>query len=158
MSTRNVKEHLADHLAIRDLLERYTNGVNQRDWAAVEAVFTADATWEVGGNDIPAMNQSFSSAPAIAAGISSLVNPMSVLVQSNHAAVIEVNGNTATAVSTINEFGLPPGADNTMTLWGTYYDDIVRDRDGEWRFKRRKFRLSWLDMTGPKGQVIAKTP
>ena len=39
MSSRNVASHADAHLAIRDLLDRYTNALNQRDWQALAALF-----------------------------------------------------------------------------------------------------------------------
>ena len=33
MSTRNVTDNLTAHLAIQNLMNRYTNAVNQRNWS-----------------------------------------------------------------------------------------------------------------------------
>ena len=51
MSTKNVIENLAAHLAIRDLIDRYTNAINQRTWAEIEGLFVADAIWDVRGTE-----------------------------------------------------------------------------------------------------------
>ena len=75
-------------------------------------------------------------------GIRGLVTPTELCVQSNHAVVIDVHGDRATATSTICEIVLPPGAAGVMTVWGTYYDDVVRGADGEWRFSQKKFRFT----------------
>ena len=39
---------LEDRLAIRELVERWSDGTNNHDWAALEELFTEDAVWEVG--------------------------------------------------------------------------------------------------------------
>ena len=61
-STKNVVDHLADHLAIRSLLDRYTDGVNRRDWAAVERVFATDGVWDCGGPTMGPMAFRFSAS------------------------------------------------------------------------------------------------
>lgn len=64
----------------------------------------------------------------------------------------------STASSTINELVKAPGASTSTTIWGIYYDEIVRESDGEWRFKIRRFRFAWIDAEGREGQVIAQPP
>jgi ketosteroid isomerase-like protein len=158
MSTRNVVDHFADHLAIRSLLDRYTDAVNRRDWTAMERVFAPDGVWDMGGPTVGAMAQRFEGATACARGIAGLVNPVALCVQSNHAPVIVVDGDRATATSTINEIVLAPGSPGRMTIWGMYFDEIVRNEDGEWRFKVRRFRFAWIDTEGGEGQVMAQPP
>lgn len=158
MTTRNVTEHSADHLAIRSLLDRYTDAVNRRDWAAVERAFCADGVWDAGGPAMGAMSHRFEGGRACAHGIAGLVDPLTVCIQSNHAPAIVVEGDRATATSTINEIVIAPGAPGRATIWGMYFDEIVRDVDGEWRFKVRKFRFAWIDGEGSTGQVIAQPP
>jgi ketosteroid isomerase-like protein len=158
MSTRNVTEHLADHLAIRSLLDRYTDALNRRDWVALEQVFADDAVWDAGGPSMGPMARRFEGAVACARGISEMVEQLSLCIQSNHAPAIHVHADRATASSTINEVVLAPGADTRTTIWGMYFDEIVRGSDGEWRFKLRKFRFAWIDTTGNAGQVITQPP
>ena len=87
-----------------------------------------------------------------------MVEPLPLLVQSNHAPVVNVDGDRATATSTINEMVLAPGATQRTTIWGMYFDRIVKQADGEWRFKERRFRFAWVDAAGNAGQVIAQPP
>ena len=94
------------------------------------------------------MAQRFEGGTACAKGISRLVDPLTLCVQSNHAPTIIVDGDRATATSTINEVVIAPGATSRTTIWGMYFDEIARDRDGEWRFKERKFRFMWIDTEG----------
>src|SRR3954454_5461341 len=134
MSTRNVTDNLAAHVAIHDLLNRYTNAVNRRDWEALQAVFAADGIWDCGG---PAMGEQafmFHGAAGCATGIAGLLARAECCVQSNHAVVIEVSGREARATSTINEYVIVQDAEKATSIWGTYYDDIRLDADGEWRF------------------------
>ena len=157
-TTRNVADHLADHLAIRSLLDRYTDGLNRRDWTAVEKVFATDGVWDAGGPKMGPMAFRFEGAANVARGIAGLVDPLQLLIQSNHAPVIHVNGDRATATSTINEMVLAPGATQRTTIWGMYFDEVEKQADGEWRFRQRKFRYAWVDAAGNGGQVISQPP
>ena len=158
MSSRNVTDHLADHLAIRSLLDHYTDAMNRRDWPALERAFCRDGAWDAGGPAMPAMTFHFEGAAACAQGIAGLVDPLVLCVQSNHAPRITVDGDHATATSTINEIVMPLGATRSTTIWGMYFDEIVREADGEWRFKSRTFRFAWIATDGSPGQVIAQPP
>jgi len=156
MGTRNVTDNLAAHLAIQDLLNRYTNAVNQRDWAALQAVFAADGIWDCGG---PAMGDQaflFRGAADCANGIAGLLARTECCVQSNHAAVIEVTGREARATSTMNEYVILRDAEKATSIWGTYYDEIRLDADGEWRFAKRAFRFTTVDASVSKGHVLAR--
>jgi hypothetical protein len=158
MSSINVNENLAAHLAILDLLNRYTDAVNQRDWRHLESVFADDGVWDMGGPEVGPMAMRFEGARKIAEGIAASVATTELCVQTNHAAVVAVNGRRATARSTINELVRPRGAGG-MTVAGTYYDEISLGDDGEWRFTERRFRITYVDSITPvAGQVIAKFP
>ena len=39
---------IEDRLAIRELVERWSDGTNNHDWKALEVLFTEDAVWDVG--------------------------------------------------------------------------------------------------------------
>lgn len=158
MSARNVVENLADHLAIRDLLDRYTDALNRRDWNTLQTLFCADGVWDAGGPEMGPQAFRFAGAAQCAQGIAALVAPAELCVQSNHAVVIEVRGAEASARSTINELVLMPAAPGMMTVWGMYHDTLRREADGEWRFRERCFRFSWVDTGGAKGQVLARFP
>jgi SnoaL-like domain len=157
-STRNVADNLADHLAIRSLMDRYTDGVNRRDWAAVERVFAANGVWDCGGPAAGPMAFRFEGAKACAQGIGAMVSATPLVIQSNHAPVIHVEGDRATASSTVNEVVLAPGAAQGTTIWGMYFDTIQKDADGEWRFTERRFRFAWVDAAANAGQVLAQPP
>ena len=161
MSTRNIKENFVDHLAIQSLLNRYTDAVNRRDWKALEDVFARNGIWDVGGPDceLPGMTFLFEGARNVVEGISKTVATTELCIQSNHALVIEIQGDRATARSTIQEIARPVGSDAGMMLWGTYYDDIIRDTDGEWRFQRRSFRYTCVDFPLTlSGKIITRFP
>jgi len=158
MSTLNVKAYLAEHLAIGDLLNRYTDAVNQRDWSQLRAVFADDAVWDMGGPAVGPMAMRFEGADRIVEGIAASVATVALCVQTNHAPVVVVDGRRATARSTIQELVRPDGGGG-LNIVGTYYDDLILDHDGEWRFRERRFRITYVDSTTPvSGQVLATFP
>ena len=158
MSTRNVGEHLREHLAIRDLLDRYTNALNQRDWKTFESLFTTDAVWDAGGPELGSMGFRFEGGENVAQGIATMVSGTELCVQTNHAVVIEVGNAAATATSTIQEFVRVKGAAALVTSLGTYYDRLRLERDAEWRFEGRVFRYTWIESGGPAGDVMGRFP
>lgn len=158
MSTANVSDHLADHVAINHLLNRYTDAVNRRDWGTLADVFTRDGIWDVGGPAAEPMSYYFSGRDELVAGIRGMIEAMAMLVATNHAAVIHVDGSSATATSTLDERALTLDGTQCVHLLGTYYDDIVRESDGEWRLKKRSFRITYVDQPRCSGQVVARFP
>ena len=158
MSTVNVKAQLAEHIATLDLLNRYTDAINQRDWAQLRAVFAQDSVWDMGGPAVGPMAMRFEGNGPIAAGIAASVSTAAMCVQTNHAPVVVVDGGRATARSTIHEL-FKPTAGGGYNIIGTYYDDLVLDHDGEWRFRERRFRITYVDSETPvPGQVLATFP
>jgi len=140
MTTDNVVNNLADHVAVRHVVDRYTDALNWRDWDILESLFTNDAVWVV-TNPTGEIQEKREGRQGIAAGIQGLVEGSGDgdVVQMNHATVVHVNGERATARSTMESmYFLPDGAG--MQLFAMYDDTLVREQDGEWRFERREWR------------------
>ena len=56
---------LGDRIAIRDVIDRYSDAVTRRDWPNVGATFHDDAVWSVGGG----FNLEYRSRENIEAGL-----------------------------------------------------------------------------------------
>ena len=153
MSTTNVVNNVAAHAAILDLLNRYTDAVNHRDWAELKNVFAEDGVWDMGGAVAGAMAMRFEGSERLCEGIAAAISSTELCVQSNHAPVIVVEGARATARSAIQEIVRPKGGGGMMIL-GAYHDDIVLCDDGEWRFQERRFRITYVDMSPLTGNLI----
>lgn len=157
MSTINVTENFIAHLAIQHLLNRYTHGINQRDEAAIRAVMTEDADWILESSETDNPQLSFTGSQQIAEGIIGALRSAKMSVQMNHAPVIEIRGQQASACSTINEVIIHSDGSGFFML-GTYYDDIRFCPDGEWRFQSRRFRMTYVDSSPLAGQVMEAFP
>lgn len=143
---------LEDRLAIRELVERWSDGTNNHDWAALEDLFTEDAVWDVGAP----LNFRIEGSKQIVAALREKMRPSQYVVQTPHAIIVTVQGNTASARSTIHE--VCRFADGTgLEMMGTYFDELVRTDMG-WRFQRRNYRCTLLNPHPPAGEVYRTFP
>lgn len=139
---------LEDRFAIRELVERWSDGTNNHDWEALEALFTEDAVWEVGAP----LGFRVQGRREIVAVLRDKMRSSQYVVQTPHAIVVRVQGDTASARSTIHE--VCRFADGTgLVMMGTYFDELVRETRG-WRFRRRDYRCTFLDPQPPAGHVF----
>ncbi len=99
------------------------------------ATFAEDGVWEVPG--IGALCTGHEEILAAAQGITGTIEYM---VQMNSPAIIEVNGDTATAKTIIRECGKYAGRDTNLEVLGLYEDQLKRTPDG-WRFAKRTFTV-----------------
>jgi hypothetical protein len=141
-------QELADRLAIRELIERYSSALTRRAWDEMGATYHPDAQWRVGEPD----NLFFETRQSIRDGISSIVTQSDFLVQMTHSIVIDLHGERATAVTVVNEIGRVKSANFSMFLLGTYNDEITRV-DGRWGFYRRYFQPYYRDLSPLEGDV-----
>jgi uncharacterized protein (TIGR02246 family) len=128
---------------IQHQLNRYSDAVNRRDWAAFAALYAEDAIWQGTG----ALAMRFEGREAITRGFAGIIDPMSMFVQMNAPAVIDVRGDRASARSTLHELGDVPADGTRFELYGRYEDELVR-RDGAWLFHHRRF-VPVTRQTGP---------
>jgi uncharacterized protein (TIGR02246 family) len=122
---------MSDLEAIQQLINRYTDGCNRQDWPQVMATFVEDGVWEAQGNAIRGH-------AAIQPAMAGFLTQMDYFTQTASASVIVVDGDRASARTTIRECGKFAGRDEALEVQGWYEDEIVRASVG-WQFARRKF-------------------
>lgn len=141
---------VADRLAIRDLIDAYSNAVNHRDWARLGELFIADGVWITRGTG---KDRDIQGSRDVVAAISAAVGRFEMLVQSPSAPCICLQGDRATATSALQET-VRVNPEYGLTVIGTYYDDLVRTPEG-WKFARRRFQATYIDDTVPfRGKLI----
>ena len=139
----------SDRLAIRELIEFYSDAVTRRDWKAAGAVFAEDAIWTIGAPT----NVELRGRAAIAKGVAEMVEAFEVFVQMTHSIVVELDGNRATARTIVNGFGrLRDRSAGTFTL-GTYHDTLMRSGE-EWLFVSRRFEPIFVETATPAGTAF----
>jgi ketosteroid isomerase-like protein len=137
---------IADRLAIREVIELYSDAVTRRDWETAGAVFTDDAVWSIA----PPTDMELVGRAAIAKGVAQMVEAFEVFVQMTHSIVIAIDGDRASARTIVNGFGrLRDGSRGAFAL-GTYTDNLVRSADG-WLFQSRRFAPLFIDNAPPAG-------
>lgn len=126
---------MSDEFAIQQTLNTYSYNATIGDLPAMVATFAADGVWEVPG--IGALCTGHEEILAAAQGITGAIEYM---VQMNSPAIIEVDGDTATAKSIIREAGKYAGRNTNLEVLGLYEDQLKRTADG-WRFAKRSFTV-----------------
>jgi len=143
-------QKLEDEAAIHRLLLEYGKRLDERDFAGYAALFARDGVWAggMGEHKGPAAIEmmltgsmgSVARKPDAPKPDMRIANSRSVHVLTNF--IIDVDGDTATALSKWMFLG--PSADNrpAAMIQGHYRDQLVRE-DGTWKFLRRE---AWGDI------------
>ena len=140
---------LADRLAIRELVERYTLAVTRRDWDAMAACFHEESRWRTS----PPFGHDFSTREGIRKGISEAVSSSDFLVQMTHGVVIDdLTPERARVTVVLNEVGRRSHAQTGLFLLGVYHDTVTKNA-GRWGFEDRYFQAYYVDTAFLTGQV-----
>jgi hypothetical protein len=155
-----------DRLAIQDLIYRYSDAVTRADWTQCEAVFAADAVWE-----IPKYGLRYDN-PAAFMEMLAGTSGQEVLIQTPHAPVINfIDSEHAQATTTIHEWsrgvspvdatssgsgdGVRKGQEVNQEEYGIYYDDLAKI-DGMWKFAHRRYVPLYNSTGGVTGNVLTQ--
>ena len=118
-----------DRLAIRTLIDRYTDALNRQDWGVMPELFANNAVWQASGP----FELRFEGRDAVVAALKMMVTRLEFLLQHNSAVVIELRGDRASARVSLSELGRDL-AGNGLNNFGMYVDHLVKS-EGEWRFE-----------------------
>lgn len=144
---------MADRFAIRELIDRYCYSVNERDWKVLESCYTEDAVWDVGAP----LNFKLEGRAAIVGIASEKISEEDYVAQTADATMIWLDGDKARAQSTIRELVSSGKGARGMDILATYSDDLVKI-NGEWRFKRRVYRVTRMNFNPPVGELYREWP
>jgi ketosteroid isomerase-like protein len=122
----------ATDIALRQLIARYCDAVVRRDTAAFDALWSNDATWQVGKATIARSD--------IAASFDKVLKGYKWLVQTAPNAVFEVDeaAGLATGRVTITEQFAKRNGEGSLI--GVYHDRYVR-KHGTWQFAERRLEV-----------------
>jgi len=126
---------MSDYMAVQQVITRYCDAVTRRDWAALADVFAPHATWDVIGH----VTFHFE-GDGLVPGIRGIVESTGFLVQINAPALIEINGERATARSTMYELGSNLERTQRFEEPGLY-EDVLERIHGKWKFVSRRFTI-----------------
>lgn len=128
-------QQLQDEQAIRDVVVRYGEYLDARDYAAYASLFARDGVWTGGFG-------SFTGPAAIQEMLEkNLGKPQPGFINKANfhlmtTVVVDVDGDTARARSRYTFFTASPDNRPTAALAGRYVDEFVRE-NGAWKIKRR---------------------
>src|SRR5256885_11068571 len=137
-----------DRFAIRERIDLYIDLLNHRDWANYGDTLTEDAVWSCSAP----FNQRIESRAAMVEMVSTVQQyQYGFVFQMGHGVVIdEIKGNRARSHHTLHIVS------DHMCYLGIYYDELLKQADGIWRFKRRDFQITYFDDKPLPGTVYRK--
>lgn len=133
-------QEISDRLEIQDLIARYSFAIDERDWDALDRVFTPDARID------------YTAAGGIAGSLAEIKRWLPVALAQfpafQHMVAttrLELDGDTASSRTILFNPMVVPDADGAprtffIGLW--YCDKFVRTADG-WRIAERREEMSW---------------
>ncbi|MBM13278.1 MAG: DUF4440 domain-containing protein [Halieaceae bacterium] len=128
-------QHFEDQQAIRELLERYCDGVNQRDADIWGSTWAVDAVWE-----LPHLGmEGLTGRGMIVASWTDAMKMFSFVNMMAMPGLIRVEGDKATMRSYTDEVAVMQDG-TELRPRGQYDDECVKEL-GEWKFSRRVFTV-----------------
>ena len=133
-------DELRDRLEITELLGRYANALDERDWRRLASCFTDDAVGDYGGIG------HFEGFAAIETLCRNTLEPLDASQHLVGSIEIELSGDGARARCAFQAQHTKRGCEggDNYVLGGSYRDELVRTLDG-WRIRRRELRVSWSE-------------
>ena len=126
-------QEISDRLEIQDLMVRYSYAIDNRDWDALDRVFTPDAHI-----DYSVFGGSVGDLPSTKAFLTEAMPNFPVYQHMVSGTTIAFDGDTATAKTQChNPMPLGDTDDSPLMVCGLWYvDKLVRTAEG-WRIKER---------------------
>lgn len=142
-------QELADRLAIRDVIDRYSTAVTQRQWDEMGACFHPESRWQCAAP----FNMDFSTRKGIQESLASTIEHGDFLHQMIHSVVIDdLAADRAKARVVLNEMSRNSAEKTGFFLLGVYHDNLTKI-DGRWGFESRIFYPYYVDTTWLPGTV-----
>ena len=125
---------MEEEFAIQKVLNTYSQYASLGDWDRAVDTYLPDGAWA-----IPHLDMRLEGHEQILCALTAFIGQMDYVLQMNSPALIEVNGDRATAQSGIRECGKSAGKDEGFEFFGLYVDTLERTAAG-WRFRERIFK------------------
>jgi len=145
-------QHVADRLAIAEVLARYCRGIDRCDRDELTQVFTDDARIDYGDGAKP--------LGETVAGLMAGLGAMRLTHHNIGNVICEIAGERARAETYCVALHILPGnapdeasGDIEMVVGGRYLDTLVK-RDGAWKIAERLYVMDW-NRQGPATMIEA---
>ncbi|HET8613205.1 MAG TPA: nuclear transport factor 2 family protein [Sphingomonas sp.] len=132
-------QEMSDRIEIQDLMTRYAYAIDDRDWDALDHVFTPDATI-----DYSDMGGSKGDLPSTKRFLAEAMPNFPAFQHLSATTLIRLDGNSATARTILfNPMVMEHEGARRVFFIGLWYNDtLVRTAEG-WRISARREQKSW---------------
>src|SRR5262249_30128680 len=127
--------NMLEKVEIQETISRYHEGASTYDWEQIVATFLPDAVWEG-----PALGLRCEGNAEVRETMPAWCEPIEYLVQINAPAIIDLDGDRASARSLIRECAKLREGGVLMDVVGQFNDVLERTADG-WKFAHRTFTI-----------------
>ena len=143
----NRLELAADRVEIMEILSRYAQAVDERDWDALDGLFVAGAVIDFSNNG--GARDTF---PEIKGYLQESLSIFSAIQHYQMNFAIDIDGDTATSRNYVltQMISIVDGSDQLLADGGFYDSSFVRTAEG-WKLQEYVASLTWLDGTWPEG-------
>ena len=130
-------QQLEDEKSIREVIVRYGEYLDARDYAGYASLFASDGVWTGGFGSAkgPAAIQEMLEKN-LGKAEAGFINKSNFHLMTTAVIDVDVSGNTAKARSRYMFFTATPDNKPTAALAGRYFDELVRE-NGQWKIKSR---------------------
>ncbi|GAB2484096.1 nuclear transport factor 2 family protein [Comamonas humi] len=138
-------QEISDKLDIHELLARYCHALDQKDWLAFQAVFTADAVL-----DFTAFGGPKGSVSELQAFLAPILASLASSQHTVSTVKIDLAGDRALARSAAlvpMTAPAPDGRESTFVS-GLWYEDVLERTAAGWKIRERKQVRSWAANLG----------
>lgn len=140
----NDLQAIADRVEIEALRGEFSDASMMHDYDRFASLFTEDGVVRM-----PHIEAEIAGREKIRAEVERLRGMWEFFVQTVHPGVIELDGDTATGRTYIDEFGR--FQDDSILNYAIYHDRYRRTPDG-WKFAERVYEIRYLDTTPLAGR------
>ena len=123
---------LEDRLAIRELIDRYSDAVSRFDLEVWDDLWTDDGEWQLMGNHLRGKE-------AIAGFWGAVLNSLDSVIFQAQPVAVAIDGDQASGRVLVMET-LKPKDGERRAIHGHYDDTYVKEA-GVWRFRMRRHRV-----------------
>lgn len=140
----NAVRRMSDRQEIEDVLIRYAESLDGRDWEGLRKCFMPDAVADYGalsggGGRNEGVDEIVATCSTALSGLDASQHLLgNFRIQSDH------DRATASCAMHAQHFMVSPIGGNTYVVAGTYHDELIRTPDG-WRITHRRLEPSWTD-------------
>ncbi len=150
MPAAEALKEFMDRFAIREQIDLYIDRLNHRDWARYGELLADDFKWSCSE---PRKMRADSKQAMLDMVTTVQQYQFGFVFQMGHGIVIdEIRNNVAKSRHTLHIVS------DSFTMIGLYYDELIKESDGIWRFRRRDYRITYFDDTPVAGKIFRQLP